>query len=169
MGLSTHEFTAGGEEWSLNTLAGKPGAIMLTKIAGIVGGPLAKLAEGIEIKGSGDKLDLFNLEVTGQMLGGAIEALTTKIADDRTIDVITGLLKGLRKRNEKGAFIEVNFDLEFAGNYGVLAEIVAKAVEINYSSFFAASPVVRFLAAAGQRMNAQRQTPPTSTGEFSES
>jgi hypothetical protein len=57
--------------------------------------------------------------------------LTTNLVDFEVEETIKSLFEGLTVDNN-----EVEFDTYFMGNYGMLTEIIAFAVQENFSSFF---------------------------------
>jgi len=144
--------------WSLNTLSATVGVQVLTQLAALAGEPLAALTKGA----SG--ADIMAIDIDVERMAGALSALAVRLAGDGTVDTIKTLLRSLCKKTGRG-FSQVDFDDEFAGNYGVLAEVVGQAIKLNYSSFFSGSAVARGLAAAHRMATMTSQTPPTSIGD----
>ena len=70
-----------------------------------------------------------------KVLSFAVSQLVNSIGNDATVDfIVNELLQGTRL-DEK----EINgavFDMEFAGNYGLLYKIIYYILEVNYGSFF---------------------------------
>jgi len=70
-----------------------------------------------------------------KVLAYAVGQLVDSMGNDATVDfIVKELMQGTRLDDK-----EINdavFDMEFAGNYGLLYKILAFVLEVNYGSFF---------------------------------
>ena len=81
-----------------------------------------------------------------EIIGEAVAAMTARLAEPRTIDTIKTLLSGLTKNKQT-----IDFDQEFAQEYGTLSELVWFALEVNFSSFLSGNPFIEGLAGRVKR------------------
>jgi len=74
-------------------------------------------------------------EFDSKALSYAVSQLVDNIGNDATVDfIVLELMQGTRLDDK-----EINnaiFDMEFAGNYGLLYKIIGFILEVNYGSFF---------------------------------
>ena len=74
-------------------------------------------------------------EFDSKVLAYAVGQLVDSMGNDATVDfIVKELMQGTRLDDK-----EINdavFDMEFAGNYGLLYKILAFVLEVNYGSFF---------------------------------
>jgi hypothetical protein len=118
MAVETKEIILGGATWRINTMPATIGSEVLCKLLSMIGGSL----QG-DMAGSGQ--------------AAFLATICSKLGDPGTVDLIQKLLGGITKNMR-----QVNFDLEFAGNYGVLCGLIKWSLEVNFSSFFVGNPVL---------------------------
>ena len=74
-------------------------------------------------------------EFDSKALSYAVNQLVDAVGNDATVDfIVSELMQGTRLDDK-----EINnavFDMEFAGNYGLLYKIIGYILEVNYGSFF---------------------------------
>lgn len=126
--------TSSGITYSLQALPATRGLAAFTSLMRIVGEPAGHAAAGLS-QSSGD------VDIGESSLGQAVGALTSRLSEPGTIELVKELLADLQKHEPNSTMSRVNFDMEFAQNYGVLVELIAFAVELNFSSFLGASAV----------------------------
>ena len=74
-------------------------------------------------------------EFDSKALSYAVNQLVDSVGRDATVDfIVLELMQGTRIDDKEitGAV----FDMEFAGNYGLLYKIIGFILEVNYGSFF---------------------------------
>lgn len=151
MVLKLETTTIGGVKWSMNTLVATDGLAAVTQLAAIVGAPVGTVA-GAAKKGSVLDLD------TG-VIGDALAKMSARMAEPETVALAQLLLKDIRKQDK-----QIDFDIEFAGNYGVMTQLLAWSIKINFTSFFDGNPVLGALLS-----KAKQSIRGVSTGESGES
>lgn len=115
--LTAHEVVLDGHSWKLCSLPAAEGLRVLRRLLVVLGRPFAQIIS------AGDR------EAT-YAIGDAVQALVIELADD-DIGILQRLLKGLEVDGRPA-----QFDLDFAGAYGTLAQVVVWAVKANFQSFF---------------------------------
>lgn len=145
-----------GEQWGLNTLPASDGIGAVTQLTAIVGGSLGSLAGKV-----GKKTTLADL--APGVLGDAVSKMTLQLADPSTLQLVHTLLKDLQKGNGKGGYEPIEFETEFASNYGALTELLVWSIKINFASFFEGNPVLGALVS-----KAKESIRGISTGESGE-
>lgn len=100
-------------------------------------------------------MDALEQEITPELASNVLGSMGMALAKPGTVPMVKQLLSDLFK-NEGGIFIPVNYDVEFAANYGVLSQLVMFALKVNFESFFVGNPALRSLlqvavAAGGNR------------------
>lgn len=135
MTIKLEKTTIGGTQWGLNTLPASDGLVAVTQLAAIVGAPVGAVAGGVS-------KDTSFMDLDAGMLGEALAKMTQRLAEPSTIQLAQLLLKDLQKGNGKGGLGPVDFEMEFAANYGTLIQLLAWSIRINFSSFFDGNPVL---------------------------
>lgn len=70
-----------------------------------------------------------------KVLAFAIGQLVDSLGNDATVDfIVKELMQGTRLDDKE--ITDSLFDMEFAGDYGLLYKIIAFILEVNYGSFF---------------------------------
>lgn len=151
MGIRIIETRVGGARWEMNTLPATIGLRCLTQLAAIVGAPAGAAAGGAKDGGIKD--------LDSGMLGEAVAKMAQQIAEPGTIDLIKDLLVNVRKNDKP-----VEFDDEFAANYGILSELLMWSLRENFGSFLAGNSLLGGLA-----KKAMTSMSAPSTGESGES
>lgn len=136
--LRAKDIAVGAATYRLNVLNATQGSEILSKLLGMIGDPAGKLF------GLGMDADM-SPDLASNVLG----SLCREIAKPGCVKMVKELLGGLTKELPagSGAFMPVNFDVEFVANYGVLSALIKFGLEINFESFFVGNPVLQSLAA----------------------
>lgn len=147
-----------GASWQINTLSATKGVEVLTWLGAILGqgaGHLGSALQSME-KPKAEKAEdqetadadadestksPLDIDMSWKDVGEAAGAILGRLSDPKTPAMLKTLLADLHKDKK-----QVRFDEEFAANYGVLAQIVAWALTVNFQSFFTGNPVVRGIA-----------------------
>jgi len=70
-----------------------------------------------------------------KVLAYAVGQLVDSMGNDATVDfIVKELMQGTRLDDKE--ITDTVFDMEFAGNYGLLYKIISYILEVNYGSFF---------------------------------
>jgi len=134
MPITTHTVQAGGCAWTFTTLPATQGLEVFTQLTAIMGAATGQLSGGFK-----PGLDMADQDIDPNVLGAALGAVGMKLAEPGTVAMIKALLQSLQKGTPP-ALQPVQFDLEFAGNYGTLLAILRDALKANFQSFFVGSP-----------------------------
>lgn len=116
--LKQKTVTIGSEDFVINTLPATKGLKVLKQITKLVGPAFSEL-----IKGEKDS----NVN--------PVSLAMEKLFDNLDSVDVESLVKELVAATSKGS-LAVNFDMEFAGDYGKLFALVKEVVEFNFGSVF---------------------------------
>lgn len=108
------------------------GLEIATKLAGLLAGPVGALVAGGVSEESEVDVHGALAELGTRLLSGEVPGLVRRLLFDVQKDVV----------GDKGGMmmLPVPMDLEFAQNYGALAELVRFALVENFGTFFSAGP-----------------------------
>ena len=121
MAIKMCEVHLDGASWKFNTLSATKGLPAFTKFMHIVGEPLAQV-QGL--------LDGIDTEIDDNSMSKGIGLLTQRAADSDLLALIQTMLQGLLKNDSP-----VQFDNEFAANYGLLFKLFLYSAKENFGSF----------------------------------
>lgn len=119
----TYEFTQFGTTLSLKLLA------RLTKI---IGEPLAIALGGLKTP-PGKKVNLADMDVSGDLLGKAVKALIDRLDENEVV----ALVKTLASEHMLCDNAKIIFDAHYSGNMGHLLHVLMASLEVQYGNFFA--------------------------------
>jgi hypothetical protein len=108
------------------------GLEIATKLAGLLAGPVGALVAGGVTEESEVDVHAALSELGAKLLSGEVPGLLRRLLFDVQKEVI----------GDKGGVVmlPVPMDIEFAQNYGALAELVRFALVENFGTFFSAGP-----------------------------
>ena len=96
---------------------------------------LAKMIAPGLASAAGITKDGLESDVDFKVLAYAVGQLVNSLGNDATVDFIAKeLMQGARLDDKE--ITESVFDMEFAGDYGLLYKIIGFILEVNYGSFF---------------------------------
>jgi hypothetical protein len=143
MPVTTKKMSIGADRWELNILPAIPALRALGTLSDIMGVGIKAFMEnggrdalipksGNEtIKASAEAPEtLLEKDVDVAVIARATAAVLSRLQHQETIDFLLLLLEGLRKNDR-----EVDFNTEFAANYGTLTRVVGWALKENFGSF----------------------------------
>lgn len=120
MAISSHEVLIGEVAYVVNTFPAVKGLGYLKKLLKVIGPALAEMASGDD----------------GQMnqegIGRAAEILFDNLDKENLDSMIVDWCKNNVTKNGQ----PINFDMEFAENYGALFTLIKEIIMLNYSSVF---------------------------------
>lgn len=116
--MQTRTTFIGGDEWSHNPFSATTGIGYLKRLFKIFGQSFSVLIDATDPEAEDG-------------IAKAVALLTDNIDKDDVVQLVKALTFGVKKNNK-----EVNFDIEFAANYGTLFKVVTFIVKENYGSFF---------------------------------
>jgi len=111
--------TIGGEEFLLSTIPATKGIKLLKQLTKLIGPSFTEILKGAEDKDSNP-------------MGLAME----KLFDNLDAVDVESLVKELVASSATKGSMSINFDMEFAGDYGKLFTLIKEIVEFNYGSVF---------------------------------
>lgn len=134
-GIQLYETTINGSKFEVNNLAADKGVETFAIIAGLAEGALDML--GVELKARDAASDIAGQEVAAVALRMAASVIS-QIGKQRVavVPLIKTLMNNLRRDGK-----QIKFELDFAGDYGTLTQLVAWLIEVNFSSFFSENPL----------------------------
>lgn len=125
---SSTEVTYGESEYRITTFPAFKGLSYLQKLLKIVGPAIGEIFS----KASAEGGDISDLVLEEEALSFAIKELTTNLDKENVAQLVQDMIKdGVTKGGQP-----VNFNQEFAGNYGNMAKLIGVIIKENYSSFF---------------------------------
>lgn len=134
MPQNTTEFDVDGIKYSSTKYAASRGLKLSVRLLKLIGKPAGILAPVFSNKES--LKDLLASDLDMNVIGEAIGALVGQLDADDVVDLARELLATTQIIAD-GKYRDVNFDLDFAGNYGSLLKLLQKVVEFQFASFFA--------------------------------
>lgn len=125
MARESKEVEVNGVRYILNHYPGSKGVRILCKLAKMIGQPLSNVLNDVVANGGlGANVDV----------GGAVSVLFSNL-DDKNIDgFIKEIIGDTIVFTEDGKNRQVNFDLDFAGEYDQLFELLKEILVFQYGS-----------------------------------
>lgn len=120
----TQEIEIDGSRYSVGQYSATKAVRLLAKLAKIIGKPIGILTAAGQ-----------NSEVTPDLLGSAIESLTSSLDPDDFVATVKEVLEGVHVFEEKGNR-PVNFDADFTGRIGHMMKLVRRVLEFQFEDFF---------------------------------
>ena len=114
MAIETKHLTIGESNWTTNTFTASTGIGLLKRLLKVGGEAFAVISE-------------YQGEDT---IPKAVSLLVTNLDNDDVVDLIKKLTSTVQKDGK-----DVNFDIEFAGNYGTLFKVLQFVIKENFGSF----------------------------------
>lgn len=121
----TTEFEVDGVKYATTQYPATKGLKLLTRLSKIIGKPMGVLT-------ATGGLDA---EVTPDLIGSAIEALTSQIDEEIVDKIVKDALVSTEVLGEEGRR-PLNFDIDFAGRYGHLFKVLKEVLAFQYGDFF---------------------------------
>lgn len=121
MSIKSHTISIGDDSYSFITFPATKGLSILTKLLKVVGPAFGKFISSEEVKEGEEDTSFSN----------AVSILVENMYKDD----ITGLVKIITSNVTKNG-VPIDFDQDFAGNYGVMVQLLVEILKANYSSFF---------------------------------
>jgi hypothetical protein len=131
-GIRAERKTINGTEYSVTTLGGVAGFVMMTKLPKYFGGAIGALVAG---KNEEAAMALALADIGQKMADPEFAEMVFEMLDGALAGPVT-LVDGSRR---------TNFDTHFAGNYGDLLPLIVHAFQVNFASFFSGNPALASL------------------------
>lgn len=112
MAISQKEVNIKGTDYLITQLPGSKGVVVMKQLTKLLGPSLAEAQE------------------SGSM-AGAIDKLIENIDSVDVLVLLQNLMTTVTKKN-----VQINFDLEFAGNYDGLFLLTKEVINLNFESVF---------------------------------
>lgn len=121
--LKSEEIVVDDRKYRVSQYTAGTGLKIFTKLAKLIGGPLSMLAS----KG-------MDAEVSGDLLGNAVSALTSQLEPDATLALTKEILLNTQiSDNDK--YRDITFDYDFAGRFGHLSKLLKEILKFQYADF----------------------------------
>jgi hypothetical protein len=156
MPIETKDKEIDGRAVKVSQFPGRRGLSHLTRLVKIVGPAIGALV------GKTSGAVTMDTEVS---VDGAVRALMEQLDAQGTVDFVMELLSCTRLDGKE--IKDAVFDMEFAGNYMLLAHILTYVLEVNYSSFFGPNGIGNLVEKVQQVTSAKSLTGSTPASEQS--
>ena len=121
MAVQSHDVVIGGDTYTINTFVATKGVKYLKKLLKVIGPAMAEAMAGSDGE-----------EIRTDGLGKAAEILFDNIDSEGFDDMIIEWVKNNVTKNGQ----PVVFDMEFAGDYGKLMQLVKEIIMLNFATVF---------------------------------
>jgi hypothetical protein len=115
MAIRSINVVINNDTWTFTTYSATKGLVISNKLLSIFGPSLSTIFDGKEA------IDLSK----------AVSILVENMDKADVVALVTSMLSDVRKNGH-----EISFDNEFAGNYGVMLELLYNIIKENFKSFF---------------------------------
>jgi len=129
MPLEHKDVIVGDKEYSIPMFTTSKGLLYLKQLTKVIVPSFVALSEGAEQ--SVDLQDPNNATLQSDNLLKAANLLVENMDKEDIVELIKNLVKGVRVDNK-----ELNFEMDFAGNYGELLSVLTQVIKYNFSSVF---------------------------------
>lgn len=131
--LDSKDIIIGENEYTLQTFPANKGLIYLKQLVKILAPSFAAMAEssGKEVTNMDVMTAVSDASIQSDTLSRAVTLLVENMDKEDVVELIQNLVKSCRKNNK-----EINFNIDFAGNYGELLSLLVEVCKFNYSSVF---------------------------------
>lgn len=145
---TVRELKVGDKTYRLSLLPATAGSEVLSKLLGMIGDPAGRFFAQIGSAPPGDNPNNpLETKVPPDLAGTVLGMLGKEIAKPGTVDMIKVMLESLEVKNEKGGWVRVHYDMEFAGRYDVLSKLISMGIDLNFRSFFLGNDALQELLA----------------------
>lgn len=138
MAIKTKTKEIGGYSVEVTQFTGREGFKVKTKLLKLLIPSLGALAGAVP-KGS----SVLDADISGEVVSRAMSAITDQLDEDDFLSFVLRMLQSTRvsvkdaSGNRSMVVIRPEvFDIEFAGHFEIVYEILAFVLEVNYGSFF---------------------------------
>lgn len=118
-----------GESYEFSQMGAKEALRMLTRLAKIVGKPVALTISSLKKPEGGDFLDT---EINMDFVGSAVEALVQNLEQNEVLDIIETLCA----KNALCNGAKIIFNSHYESRLGHLFKVLWAALEVQYGNFF---------------------------------
>lgn len=132
MGIRSVDVSINDQTYTYNTYTAKRGLNVLRRLTAIVGPGFAKLTAGVEDETVGP-----------DTIPEVVTSLVSRMDSDEIENLILDMTNEVYRGN-----VPIDFNMEFAGNYGTLVQLLISIVKENYSSLFTQSGLNGILTAS---------------------
>jgi len=133
--IQSKDILIGDTEYSMTTFTASKGLTYLKQLVKVLAPSFAAMAEsaGSEVTSNDIKNAVLDQTLQADALSKAVTLLVENMDKEDVVQLIQNLVASCR-RNGK----DINFNIDFAGNYSELMQILLEVCKYNYASAFQA-------------------------------
>lgn len=131
MSIESKDILIGDSEYTITQFTTSKGLKYLKQLAKILAPSFAALAENNDVTNTDVRNAIEDGVVSSDGLVKAVHLLVENMDKEDVVELVKNLVNGVRKDNK-----DINFEIEFAGNYGELIQILVEVCKYNYASVF---------------------------------
>ena len=148
--LRTFEHTYAGTTYQITLFPASKGMRILKTLIGLFGPSLASVFGSVAAVTSGTG----NAVIEDTAISAAVQLFVDNLDKVEVESVIKDMVNGVLVGGQP-----INFDMQFAGNYGALLSVLTAIVKENYSSFFGEGGFVNLSAVLSRLPSKPASTP----------
>jgi hypothetical protein len=131
MSIESKDIIIGESEYTITQFTTSKGLKYLKQITKILAPSFAALSEGAEATNMDIHAAIQDGTVQTESFSKAVNLLVENMDKEDVVELIKNLVNGVRKNNK-----DINFEMDFAANYGELSQLLIEVCKYNYSSVF---------------------------------
>lgn len=131
MSIESKDVLINESEYTITQFTASKGLRYLKQLIKILAPSFAALSEGADVSNIDVKSAIQDGTIQTDGFSKAVNLLVENMDKEDVVELIKSLVQGVRKNNK-----DINFEFEFAGNYGELILVLVEVCKYNYSSVF---------------------------------
>lgn len=133
--IESKDIIIGDNEYSITTFNASKGLKYLKQLVKVLAPSFAAMAEstGTEITSTDIKDAIADQTIQTGSLSKAVNLLVDNMDKEDVVELIQNLVASCRCNNK-----DINFNIQFAGNYGELMQLLLEVCTYNYATVFQA-------------------------------
>ena len=131
MSIESKDVLINESEYTITQFTTSKGLKYLKQLIKILAPSFAALSEGADVSNIDVKSAIQDGTIQTDGFSKAVNLLVENMDKEDVVELIKSLVQGVRKNNK-----DINFEAEFAGNYGELILVLVEVCKYNYASVF---------------------------------
>lgn len=131
MSIESKDILIGDNEYSITQFTTSKGLRYLKQLLKVLAPSFAALSEGTEVTNMDVKAAIEDASIQTEAFVKAVNLLVENLDKEDIVELIKNLCGSVRRNNK-----DINFEVDFAGNYGELAQVLVEVCKYNYASVF---------------------------------
>lgn len=140
-----------GRRFTVTQFNGREGFKIKTKLAKMLMPCVAAITGGIDTSKVRKGGSVMDADVDGEVLAKGLSLLAEQLHEDEFLALVMRLFQSTRMDDRE--ITDTVFDMEFAGDFGVVYKALAFVLEVNYGSFLAVGGIGKVMRIMGKAAN----------------